>query len=273
LRVTSPYSRLGIIAAGLALTNLRFLVRVTGVKTLKGSLVLSTVLSGMAMSAFAQAPVVGLYSIQILAGNNLIADQVTTGSSAPNTLDNVLTANVPNGATFAEFDTATGQLNPLSTFNATQGTWSIDYTFGPNGLGGELNSPSGFTATFGGNIINTDGDGNYTFIPPTGNPGTYLLSMAAPLGNDTPQGVPGGPFGTFQQVVGRAPVAGESVQTLSGITTFNGTTWDNGVPSLAIGQAAFYNLTVPEPTSYALLGMGVGALFFARRFRAQISRS
>ena len=30
------------------------------------------------------------------------------------------------------------------------------------------------------------------------------------------------------------------------------------MPTVAIGQAAFYNLSVPEPTTYALLGVGVG---------------
>jgi hypothetical protein len=45
------------------------------------------------------------------------------------------------------------------------------------------------------------------------------------------------------------------------------------VPTVAIGQAAFYNLTVPEPTTYALLGLGVGIVLFARRFRSQCSQS
>jgi len=109
-------------------------------------------------------------------------------------------------------------------------------------------------------------------------PGTYLLAMAAPLGSDSP--APQNVNGTFQQIVGRAPVSGESVQTLNGqtqvltTTTFNGTTWDNGTPHLAIGQSAYFVLsTVPEPSTYALFGLGAGVLFCVRRFAPRGLRS
>ncbi len=223
------------------------------------------VLGGMAYSASAQ--VVGFYDLSIFTGNNLIANQLTTGGS--DTLDTVLNNGVPNGATFTEFNTAANQLEPVSTFNSASATWSIDYPFAPNGIGGVLNSPVNGTIAFGGDVINLNGPGGtYSFTPANIFQGTYLLALAAPLDN-----------ATFAQIVGRNPVAGESVETLNGATqtmtttTFNGTTWNNGTPSLATGQAAYFNLTVPEPSTYALLGVGAAMLFFSRRLRSRNFRA
>ncbi|HEX3801120.1 MAG TPA: PEP-CTERM sorting domain-containing protein [Verrucomicrobiae bacterium] len=238
-------------------------------KTLKGGSVVVALLGGMAFSASAQ--VTGLYDLNIFIGNNLIANQLTTGGS--DTLDTVLFNGVANGSTFQSYNTATGQLSTASVFNSTTETWSIDYPFAPNGLGGVFDSPTAGTVRFSGNIVNIDNQDNYSFNPPVNGPGTYLLAMAAPLGSDSGNG-------TFQQIVGRNPVAGESVQTYGPqgamiTTTFNGSTWDNGTPGLAVGQAAYFTLgaATPEPSTYALFAMGAGLLVFTRRFSLSRSRS
>jgi len=68
-------------------------------KSIKGSLAIVAVLGGMVCSASAQA-VAGFYTLQIFTGNNLIANQLTTGGA--DTLDSVLNNGVANGATFTE---------------------------------------------------------------------------------------------------------------------------------------------------------------------------
>jgi hypothetical protein len=205
--------------------------------------------------------VVGYYNLNIFPGDNLIASQFQ--SSDPNNgLDAVLTAGVAPGSTFSEWDPVASQFLPASTYDGS--IWSINYSFGPNGVGGVLNSPSATTATFVGTVVNYDIDGpaGYTFIPPARGPGTYLLALAAVA-----------PFpASFQTIVGRAPNIGDSVRTLDGpsqvysTTTFNGTSWDNGTPSLIIGQSAFFNLApVPEPSILALAGLGTASLVMVRR--------
>lgn len=80
----------------------------------------------------------------------------------------------------------------------------------------------------------------------------------------------------FYAVVGRNPNNGESVTTLDGesqlysTTTFLNDTWDNGSPSLSVGQSAFFNLVnniapVPEPSAMALIGSSASLLLVSRR--------
>ncbi len=97
---------------------------------------------------------------------------------------------------------------------------------------------------------------------PSRGPGTYLLSLATPVQEDS----------TFLNIVGRAPHAGDSVVTLDGPTqiystnSFNGTAWSDGDPLLAVGQAAYFNLApVPEPSALVLSGFGVAAFWIFRR--------
>jgi len=207
---------------------------------------------------------VGFYNLSISPGDNLIADQFD--NSPNNTLDNVLTTGVAAGSTFSQWDPAANGLLPLSTYNGS--SWSIDYAFGPNGVGGVLNSPSNTTVTFAGSVVNLNAFGTnlvYTFTPPARGPGTYLLGLAAPLSG-----------ATFQEIVGRAPNIGDSVSSLDGstqiytTTTFNGLVWNNGTPSLAVGQADFFTLVAaPEPTMIALAGAGAATLLIFRRRNSQ----
>jgi len=212
----------------------------------------------LSTSSNASANIVGYYNLSISPGDNLIANQFTL-SPEDNTLDNVLTNGVASGSTFSEWDPVANHLLPLSIYSG--GAWSINYTLAPDSVGGVLNSPSATTATFVGTEVNIGALDSYTFTPPAYGPGTYLLALAAVL-----------PGGTFQEIVGRAPEIGDSVRTLNAATqvysttTFDGSAWNNGVPSLAIGQAAYFNLgAVPEPSTLALAGLGAAALGILRR--------
>jgi hypothetical protein len=50
-------------------------------------------------------------------------------------------------------------------------------------------------------------------------------------------------------------------------TTFQNGVWDNGVPTLNVGQAAFFNLEpVPEPAVYNLFGASLLFAVTARKY-------
>jgi PEP-CTERM motif len=240
-------------------------------RAFKRNWILSAVFAGVCASASAQSPVVGYYNLAIFPGDNLIANQLATGTS--DTLDNVLTHGVPDGSTFTEYDSAANQFLPLSYYNAPTSSWTIDYPFAPNGVGGVLDAPDSATITLVGGVVNYDiNNSQYTFVPPAYGPGTYLLALAAPL-----------PMGTFSQITGRMPEAGDSFATLDGATqtlttaTFDGATWEIGGlpaadPTLALGNAAYITLVTPEPSAYVLLGLGMAALFISRRLRPGSAR-
>jgi hypothetical protein len=85
----------------------------------------------------------------------------------------------------------------------------------------------------------------YQFVnpPPMNTPGVYLLGCVVPE-----------PAATFQMIVGRDPLIGETVRRLDpatqtySSTTFEGSTWNNGAPALNCdsGEAAFFTL-MPSP--------------------------
>ena len=123
-----------------------------------------------------------------------------------------------------------------------------------------MNTPSIFTNTFVGTVSSTFGTGPNQFNPPlVSGTGTFLLSCYVPFVN-----------ATFYDVIGRDPLNGDSVSILNPLTqlttttTFNDGAWDNGDPTLAVGQSAFYTLPnsdstfspTPEPSTYALSGAG-----------------
>lgn len=215
-----------------------------------------------AQSSVYSSTVVGYIDLNISAGNNLIANQLGAQAGSNNDLNDVLTNGVATGSTFSEWEPTMNQLMPLSVFNGT--AWSINYNFGPDGTGGVLNSPSATTVFTVGDVLNLNIDNGvspfYTFVPPTRGPGTYLLSLAAPIP------------GTFDDIIGRAPNAGDLVITLDGpsqtysTNTFDGTSWSNGDPSLAVDQSAYFTLVpAPEPSVLALCGLGAAFLGIARR--------
>jgi hypothetical protein len=182
------------------------------------------------------------------------------------------------------------------------GSWSINYSLYP-GYSADLYTPSSFVATFVGTLLEvpsaSDGPGLYFLngdnfvyaLPPAINiPGLYLLSAADPLSE----------LG-FEDFVGRAPVAGESVTILNN-ATYSYTTytyeeesgewgwWYNDpntgltmsgteIPEIPLSGAAWFELggattpipalqPIPEPSSLVLSAIAIAvAVACARRRR------
>ena len=196
--------------------------------------------------------IVGYYNEVLYPGDNLIANQL---SNSNNTLNAIFSFGVPQGTGFTKWNSATSQFLPISTYNPGTG-WSINYTLG-FGEGGLLHTTTLFTNIFAGGVWP-----GYTdpFVPPVLNSyGLLLLSCYVPIAP-----------ATFNDVVGRGPQNGESVSILNAatqqsiLTTFSNGAWNNGTPTLNVGQAAFFNLktfsAVPEPGIFALAGTGLIAL-------------
>ncbi|MGA2788588.1 MAG: hypothetical protein ABSF60_13785 [Verrucomicrobiota bacterium] len=207
--------------------------------------------AGVALSANAQTfskGIVGYINQPLYAGDNLIANQL---SYSNNTLNAIFQSAVPEGATFAEWNPASQQYLPTSVYDVNTG-WSINYEL-DYGQGGLFNSPVTFTNTFAGAVW-PGYDGINTFVPPlVTDSGTLLLSCYIPIAP-----------ATFQDVVGRDPLNGESVTVLDPVSKISTTTqfedgvWDNGTPTLNIGQSAFFDLEpVPEPAVCSLVGAGL----------------
>jgi hypothetical protein len=227
------------------------------------------------------------YNVPLYAGDNLIANQLNAGSSiADYTLNSLFSSpSVPDGATFTEWDPSANAYLPVSTYNSFARAWDINYNLNTfsSGQGGilhlPLNSPSPWTETFVGSLVPYQ-----NIIPDFGGPlwnpnyanGLYLIACPDPLSGTMDM--------MFADVVGRLPQNGEWVkilnpatQTYTTTTFHTGTGWDNGDPSLGIGQAAWFDLgpvVVPEPASLAIVGGGVTLLTVFRRSRARgISRA
>jgi hypothetical protein len=214
---------------------------------------------GMGVSAYSQTyphNIVGYYNLMLYPGDNLIANQLDNGN---NTLNAIFQPGVPEGATFTGWNPSSQQYLPASVYDINTG-WSINYEL-DYGQGGLFNSPATFTNTFAGSVWPGFNDIN-TFVPPlVTDSGTLLLSCYVPIAP-----------ATFYDVVGRDPQNGESVTLLDAVsqtsttTTFENGVWDNGAPTLNVGQSAFFNLeSVPEPAVYNLVGAGLLLLATVRK--------
>jgi hypothetical protein len=199
---------------------------------------------------------VGYINQPLYAGDNLIANQL---SFSNNTLNAIFQPGVPEGATFTAWNPSSQQYLPTSVYDINTG-WSINYEL-DYGQGGLFHSPVTFTNGFVGSVW-PGYDGIGTFVPPVvTDGGTLLLSCYIPIAP-----------ATFQDVVGRDPLNGESVTLLDALSQISTTTmfedgvWDNGTPTLNIGQSAFFNLvSVPEPAVYNLVGAGLLLLVAVRK--------
>jgi hypothetical protein len=192
----------------------------------------------------ASAQVIGYVNTVFGAGNTLFENPLLNSTD---NLTNLFNQGVPNGTTISLWNTT--QSSFVITSKYLNGSWTLDLILDP-GNGAQLNTPSAFTNTFVGNVLNHDGSlYNGQQLPPpvfSGPNGTYLLGDKSP----TPE------TGTdiFLNIFGRLPNGGEQVTTFSGTSTYLGNgEWDN-VPTLGTGLAAFFTIeAVPEP--------GAGSLF------------
>jgi hypothetical protein len=205
------------------------------------------------------------------AGVNLFGNPL---DNAPDTLSEIFqgsgTAGLPDGTTVSLWNPATESYGPASVFQA--GSWSTDLTLLP-GTGAELIAPATFDNAFVGFVDNHDGSlaTNPNLFPPppvfSGPNGVYLRADACTtkdVGSDI-----------FLNIFGRAPNPGEQVTLLDAATqtyttdTYLGDgSWDN-VPTLNVGQAAFFNIinSVPEPSTVfvGLAGIGLAIVGCRRR--------
>jgi hypothetical protein len=212
--------------------------------------------------------IVGYINLRIYTGDNLIANQLSDGINRLNDILGVTNGPIQDGATFTKWDPAANAFLPASTYSASSGQWSINYglTFGE---GGVLHSASLWTNTFMGDVYppavpyivsgNLD-PANYWH--PNYAAGLYLISSPIPIDGPIDE--------MFPYLVGRAPQDGEWVKLLDPATqvylttTFHaGTGWDNGDPTLSIGQSAWVSL-VPEPVALNLCGICAAMLLLFR---------
>ena len=229
-------------------------------KILALSLVVGATVSVAHAQVYSQN-IVGYINQPFYVGDNFIANQL---GASDNTLNTIFTpGTVPEGATFTEWNPATQQYLPTSTYDTVNG-WSINYAL-TYGQGGLLYSPAAFNNTFTGEVW-PDFNPNATFVPPqvTG-AGSLLLSCVIPI-NDA----------TFYDVVGRDPRNGESVTLLDAATqtytttTFEDGAWNNGDPALNVGESAMFDLEsyivaeVPEPAACTVLATGLAMVIAAR---------
>ncbi len=220
--------------------------------------------------------IIGYYNVNLVPGQNFIANQLI--ATPDQTLNSVLTYGVPDGATFTEWNAATHQFLPLSTFSAATTNWSVNYTF-DLGQGGILNALSGATVTFVGGVplyTNIISEGPGELWAPNYANGMHLIA--------SPDPVSGGLSTLFYDVTGRQPLEGERVGipgsdgSVSSIATFLGGAWDQDLV-LSVGQSAWFDLggtgisggafpmlaDVPEPATWSLLGLGASIVLARRR--------
>jgi hypothetical protein len=202
--------------------------------------------------------IVGYINQVLQPGNNFIANQLSQSSNTLNVLFNNF---VPEGTTFTKWNSGQLQFLPLSTYSSSTG-WSINYDLN-YGEGALLHAPTAFTNTFVGTVWPGWNQQFPINAPLVSSNGLFLLSCFVPIGP-----------ATFHDVVGRAPEDGDFVRIFNSLsqvettTTFDGASWDHGVPLLAVGQSAFFGLQffppVPEPSVNALLAAGIFSLVAAR---------
>jgi PEP-CTERM motif len=225
-------------------------------KSLKLLVTISILCLNVTGSASAQPyslNVVGYVNMPYSTADHLIGNPLY---STDNTISNLFQYNIPDGSTLTKWD--------RSIYHSDSG-WSINYDLSPS-EGALFHPTAAFTNTFTGEVP-WSGD-SPVIQPPTLGSGMFLLSCTIPFS-----------AATFYQVVGRDPVEGESVTRLDSFsmtyytTIYRSGEWDNGEPTLNIGEAGFFALgpnaitLVPEPATYALLTLGFAAFGLHRRFR------
>lgn len=185
----------------------------------------------------------GYTSCIFLTGSNLYNSPFVVGNS--NGLNEIFPPYKPpqpEGTTISLWNPTSTSFDTTSVF--TNGAWTTNLTL-PPGTGALVVAPSTFTNDEAGWAPGHDGlpffVGNGLNPPPlfTGANGMYLFGDKCPVAD----------VGTniFINVLGRFPFVGEQIIKLSGTNTYLGNgQWDS-VPTLAEGEAAFFNIKSEPP--------------------------
>ena len=187
------------------------------------------------------------------AGDNLFGNPLLNTSSRLSTI----IPDPSSGTTVSLWDPVVNAFTQSSTF--ANGVWSLNLEL-PPGQGALLTTFTTFTNTFYGVVLAPDGsilNPDEPIPPPPAfdrPDGVYLLSSKLPatLSSSLP---------VFDYILGRSPREGEQftrldpLTQLSHTTTFVSGNWDNGIPVLPLGEAAFFKV-VPEVSTWALLLLG-----------------
>ena len=238
------------------------------------------VLTGSAFGQIYSSNIAGYFNLILQPGVNLIADQFL--QAPDNSLDTILNAassqgGLANNTSFTLWNN--GGFLPLSYYNASSDSWSINYQLGL-GSGGYLTSPTLVTNVFFGSVgpYFNEGGNNVGWNPNYPN-GMQLISNPIPIAGNLSY--------EFYNVTGRNPVAGEGVATWDPLAQtytesfFDGSQWLNqnltgpSMANIQVGQAAWFALgadyfmtlpsSVPEPSTLGLIGLGAGLLFLRRK--------
>ena len=219
------------------------------------------------LAAHPARAITGYYNQSFYTGYNLFQDSFLSDNAA---LSNIFfPASTPVG-------TKVSLWNPtLNAFDITSeylggSVWTINFSLTP-GTGAQLYTPSAFTNTFVGTVVNRDGtilNSESVVEPPpfTGPAGLYLLGDKLPV-NSTGDSL-------FMHVVGRLPQISEQIIRLDATTQTYVTSTSSGdgawdiIPQLKYGEAAFFNIAaIPEP-GFIAIGLMGGILLRKCRSRA-----
>ncbi len=188
--------------------------------------------------------IVGYVNSRFIVGSNLFNNPLQSGS---NTLTNLFQIRFPppEGTSVSLWSPTNSSFDTTATY--TNGSWSTNLSL-PPGTGALVFAPSPFTNTIAGYLLNHDGspltndpDLHPPLPPPifSGPAGVYLLGDKCPVVNNTGTNI-------FLNIIGRMPYFGEQVASLTSTSTYLGNgAWDS-VPTLGVGEAAFFTI-LPEP--------------------------
>lgn len=231
--------------------------------------------AGLLLAASPLHAVVGYVNVSFNPGYTLFENPL---QNTDNHLSAVMPT-APDGTVVSLWNSSAATYGQSLTYDGLGHMWVDSNTLLPSdvllnpGTGARWYNPGNtlFTGTFTGNVLNHDGtpfDGsNFSNPPPFSGPnGRYLLGDKAPVaatGDDI-----------FLHILGRNPNVGEQYVTLSDTYAYEGSgTWlkdgsSIAAPSYAPGDAAFFDVVVPEP-SLSALGL-IGLAVLRRHLRCKV---
>ena len=207
----------------------------TNIRHRLGLVALAATLLGAA-SSFAQSN--SSYTVNIPPGYSLIANQLDHGG---NTVAEVVT--FQDGDHFGYWN---GTAWVIYTKDSASGTGWVDLSFN------EI-SPTNFPKLPPGSGFLYGQESGVNTLTFTGTPHVPVLPVALPqgYGNYNLLARQTNDIGTYENITGLAPQEGAVVLTWNGAAyntnLFTGGAWSAGTPSLAVGQAALFN--IPQPWS------------------------